>query len=964
MRLSRCVLVALAVTSLAPARASADGRLVNDDFAIAFGPRGITSLKRVGDAYDTQYIAPGEVLGKVAIRYRTPGQDWRLVRESALAHEPNGEDNRLVFSLAASSDSSPLQAEESFALDGGSLLWTLTLTNLGSETLEIGDLALPLGMAEGTPQRRGQIYTQKLIRHSLIAGHGSWVYWQRANAEGPFLVMVPQGLTKIEYAGSVMGADEPRRGPGGRRNRGPFTPFVHAAVSSADPIARGKAAGRDKPWRLPISSLTLGVKDSPESSVTYSFRFAWANDFDDVREVLVNAGSLDVNVVPGMTLPTDLSALVAIRSRQTIKALEAEFPDQTAVEFVGEHSPGTHVYKVRFSRLGENQLSVHYGDGLTSTLPFFVTEPLETVMAKRAHFLVSRMQHKNPDQWWYGAYSDWDQVGKVLRSPVDRDGLPHWLTDANDDAGNARPAFVASKNVFFPVQSEIDGVELYISRYLFNGAKWNQGVGGMQMTEAEPYPYGLYGAFENWEQHRRIDPLPPTGFRPQNPRLSQEVGWKRLHREHLWRIYDYPHIMLMYYRMYQIAKAHPSMVHFANAEEYLMLAYNTSVAYWTVPMQTDKPNGWSANSVPTMNEAFVPELIAALKREGKSDEAARLHELWNGKVARFVNAETRPNLFGSEFAFDSTGFESTGAMAHYAMDCANAPNANNVYTLEHAKRFLEFQLRLNLGDRGWLETTYYQLGSDYRGSLNYLLSYMSQMGGWSILDYGLHFAEEPDRYLRLGYASILSSWALVNSGDEESGYGYWWPGEENDGAAGGGFNPEPMGGSWIGKAVPRGAWAYSAEVDVGYCGALRAHATIVADDPLFGEFAYGAELTRRGDAIEVIPRDGLRTRFHVLRDDQRLHMELHGAGFAKNRPVILDDALERIEFTLENRVEEAHRAELGIRGLPGESYEIAVNGIVEAMNVQDHAANPTVALPAGVGATALITIRSTAPGGR
>jgi hypothetical protein len=241
---------------------------------------------------------------------------------------------------------------------------------------------------------------------------------------------------------------------------------------------------------------------------------------------------------------------------------------------------------------------------------------------------------------------------------------------------------------------------------------------------------------------------------------------------------------------------------------------------------------------------------------------------------------------------------------------------------------------------------------------------MSQMGGWSILDYGLHFAEEPDRYLRLGYASILSSWALVNSGDEESGYGYWWPGEENDGAAGGGFNPEPMGGSWIGKAVPRGAWAYSAEVDVGYCGALRAHATIVADDPLFGEFAYGAELTRRGDAIEVIPRDGLRTRFHVLRDDQRLHMELHGAGFAKNRPVILDDALERIEFTLENRVEEAHRAELGIRGLPGESYEIAVNGIVEAMNVQDHAANPTVALPAGVGATALITIRSTAPGGR
>ncbi len=99
--------------------------------------------------------------------------------------------------------------------------------------------------------------------------------------------------------------------------------------------------------------------------------------------------------------------------------------------------------------------------------------------------------------------------------------------------------------------------------------------------------------------------------------------------------------MLLYFRMYQIAKAYPGMTKFANADEYLMLAYRTSVAYWTVPMQTDKPWGWSANSVPTMNEAFLPELIAALEREGKRDEAAKLHELWNSKVIEFVNEETR-----------------------------------------------------------------------------------------------------------------------------------------------------------------------------------------------------------------------------------------------------------------------------------------------------------------------------------
>ncbi|HET7221203.1 MAG TPA: hypothetical protein VFJ02_24275, partial [Vicinamibacterales bacterium] len=127
-----------------------------------------------------------------------------------------------------------------------------------------------------------------------------------------------------------------------------------------------------------------------------------------------------------------------------------------------------------------------------------------------------------------------------------------------------------------------------------------------------------------------------------------------------------------------------------------------------------------------------------------------------------------------------------------------------------------------------LETTYYQLGSDYRGNLTYLLSYMSQMGGWSILDYALRFATDPTDYLRLGYASSLSSWALVNSGTPETNYGYWFPGKANDGAAGGGFMPDAIGRAWIGKEMPRGAWHYSAEEDVGYAGALRSSATIVA----------------------------------------------------------------------------------------------------------------------------------------
>ncbi len=60
--------------------------------------------------------------------------------------------------------------------------------------------------------------------------------------------------------------------------------------------------------------------------------------------------------------------------------------------------------------------------------------------------------------------------------------------------------------------------------------------------------------------------------------------------------------------------------------------------------------------------------------------------------------------------------------------------------------------------------------------------------------------------------------------------------------------------------MPRGAWHYSAEEDVGYVGALRTHATVVVNDPVFGDYAYGGILTRAKNSVKVIARDGLRMR--------------------------------------------------------------------------------------------------------
>ena len=75
------------------------------------------------------------------------------------------------------------------------------------------------------------------------------------------------------------------------------------------------------------------------------------------------------------------------------------------------------------------------------------------------------------------------------------------------------------------------------------------------------------------------------------------------------------------------------------------------------------------------------------------------------------------------------------------------------------------------------------------------------MGGWGVLDYAIHFAPDPTDWLQLGYASSLSSWSLMNTGTPASNYGFWFPGERNDGAAGWQFMSARSGSAWMGSRV-------------------------------------------------------------------------------------------------------------------------------------------------------------------
>jgi hypothetical protein len=813
-----------------------------------------------------------------------------------------------------------LQATESFHLQGDALVWTISLKNASNKELEIGDLALPFQFNTQYVWDKTETYTKRLIPHTLIAENGSFLFWMRPNTEGPYLVMTPSLGSGLEYF-------EPQ-GFG----RG-VAYYLHSTAAGEDLQKKGGT------WRLPHTKLLLKPSGQSGDSATYQFRFRWAEDYAAVRNVLYEEGVFDINVVPGMTVPTDLTAMFSLRTHNRIRAVVPEYPEATRIDYVGERGEDVHVYKVRFSHLGENLLKADYGDARSLTLEFFVTEPLETLFKKRASFLVSHEQVKDPSKWYNTVFSQWDMKHEILRSPDDLDNLQSYAV-ASDDPALGKAPFIAGKNVFYPSQPEIDAVESYLKNFVW---------GGLQQTDKEPYPYSIYG-IPNWKVNRESPKDDPSG------------------KKHLWRIYDYPHIILLYYNMYQVAKLYPSMTKYLDKDAYLERAFGTAKAFFTVPLEIVQ---WSAYETGTYNEVVIPQLIDALYENGHKDQGDWLKVAWEKKVKHFIN--DHPYLFGSEYPFDSTGFESTHAFAKYAMSHVLQPGKpapagesgdafNQTVKYDDAVSFLEEQMKLNLACRGWLETAYYYLGSDYRGGgpSTYTLSYMAQMGGWAVSDYALYFARDPFSYLRLGYASYLSSWALLNSGTPESNYGYWYPGKNDDGGAAGGFEPRPWGRAWLGnKEMGRGSWWYSGEIDLGYSGALRSAATVVVDDPIFGLFAYGGDLSRVKNLTHVIPKDGLRARFHIVRGAQRVHILLERDGFAKDKPVSFDDALATIRFTLENRASAPHDTVVRIAGLPAGTYEArAENHAVQQLTVRN-GEERQIRIPVGAAPAAIAITRIT-----
>jgi hypothetical protein len=884
------------------------------DFRFACDERGVSALADPNDPYNATLMpaagtrgARPPVLG-LSVSYRTDrtagwtdivsrGPEWKASPETG------------AVTYASGGPGAPAKVTETFRTDGRVLDWTIDLESTGAAPVEIGDLAVSIPTAGPYGEDPAQIFERGFLCHQFVSGAGSFLYFVRASGAPPYLLVTVRPGTKLEYW------------TGAGRAGGQL--FIHSAKS-------GPAEKRGT-WRQPHTPLELAASGTPAGRASYGFRFQWAKSYGELRSLLYEEGLFDVRVVPGMTVPEDLAVRFSLHTKARIEKIQAEFPDRTTVRSLGEPVPGHHVYETRFRRLGENMLTVVHDGGRRTHLEFFVTEPLETLIKKRAAFLVSRQQVRDPAKWWDGVYGPYDMEAKVTRTIEDPDifldRMVYVLTC--DDPGLCKAPFLAAKNAIYPDKREIASIEYYLERFVW---------GKLQRRGDEtPYPYGVYGT-PNWYVNRD-----PARRRAYAEKLRDNATALRdLPREHVWRSYDYPHVVMLYFHMYQIAKMYPGLSTYLDAAGYLERAWGTAQAFFTYPYGI-YPEYYETYKWGLYNELVVLELAAALEREGFPERAAWLRGEWEKKVKYFVYDDRYP--FRSEYAFDRTAFESSYAFAKYGATHDMAPDkdlwfdvkkntwySHPVVRREDSRHFMDRQLYAGLSVRGWLNPAFYTLGCDPG------VSYMAAMGGWGVLDYALNFAPRPFDWLQLGYASYLSSWCLMNTGRPETNFGFWYPGPENDGASGWQFMPAKAGSAWMGSSypggvtVPRGPWRYDGEIDLGFSGALRMAATVVARDPVFGWIAYGGTIQERRGEVAIEPRDGVRRRLAAIvpgpggGDPLRLKIELERDGFAAGRPIRVDKTLRKIGFIIENRTVDAHKTGLRISAPADRTYELLQDG--------------------------------------
>ena len=836
--------------------------------------------------------------------------------------------------------------------EDGSLLWTITLKNKSDAYLEFGDVGLPMPW-NNKYTNQNSVYSERVTAHTFAGADSGYAYAIRCSGEGNYILFTPVATSgaRIEYVdnwiGSNNGVSDNRTGStfsnwtgdSGEWQPGLSVYYIH----SKDIHKTGRSYFED------ATSLIL----EPGESQTYQFKFSAVRAGDNtpqesaespnnasdsieqretnMRSILYQNGLIDAIAVPGFQTALNMDTRLDLHYDDSLIKVdsvdiqcvhendpfdEAHTPEhrsgmvnnsrigrglhdgnegyEESVSFVetktvdGEQH---HIYDLHFGCIGNNSVRVEYklkvGDEWVSKFTQFefnVLTELDQASDTHADFMVNETQDTNPDSPTYGIYSDW-----YFASGRDSNQRNHWGDDWSHDNIN----FIAMKNYLNPDAEQVKSIETYLIDFMWNTYMKNTqdnfivanylSASGAYSTSSGPYTRTFSEVME------------ATGF----------------------------------FNMYRIVKAYPDLIEYRKpAAWYLEKAYGIY------------SNRVGTGAIGFYGEQQIPDMIEALYAEGMDEEAFNLQErfAWY-KANNCINA-TYP--YGSEFAYDNTGeegaFAAIQALTKYWPDSDAAKNAYSAMSMaNHKTRAM----------RG-IQPTWYQYADPVfiGGESWWNFQYTASLAG-SIMDDWMRYEELEDGdttawAARVNYAAKISNFNAINMGQISDKYvgNVSWRYNMYKGGYG------AMNVNDGGTRVMNNGWQdFSGESDEGLYGSLLRISADVVNDPIFGLYGYGANVTADETSYTVIPTDGFGKRVNIL--DQKIYVEttqdtITSAKFAMDG--------SSIELNVKGYTAASHVSHIALSGagLKDGFYAINVNGEkVGQVYVKNNEANATITMPAG-----------------
>lgn len=586
--------------------------------------------ERAGDGYVH--------IGDIHVRLKTAGSDWQDF-SSANARKQitalaGGNGVLAAADITASMGAGmPLRIERRWVNDAGVLAMRFTLVNTSKAPVEIGGLGMPMVFDNIITDRNlDQAHAEASFVDPYIGRDAGYLQVTRLNGQGPALLVLPEKGTPLEAYRPVL---EARAAPKGdiftdRSPRSQVSEGFYDWTVASKGFAEKEWAKAGQQWNAP-TSFTL----APGESRTIGLRFVTSPSVRAIEDTLVAQKRPVAVGIPGYVVPTDQTASLFLKSPSKVASIES-WPTGALTATADKAGKRWARYRIKASGWGQARLTVTYADGQKQTVSYYITKPLDTVMADIGHFTTTK-------QWFEGKDDPFHRSPAILsydredNKILTQDGRV-WVSGMSDEGGAGSWVAAAIKQLDNPNAEEVAKLERLVNETV---------LGTLQVADGPQAGAVKKSIFY-------YDPKEFPDYYDPKINWKSWTAWSKKDSDDLGRSYNYPHVAIGHWVLYRLARDNQGLVKQHDWKFYLDWAYRTSVA-----MMRDAP--YYAQFGQMEGDVFL-DILKDLKREGMTAEATEMEGLMKGRADHW---RTLKFPFGSEMAWDSTGQPEVYAWMRY-----------------------------------------------------------------------------------------------------------------------------------------------------------------------------------------------------------------------------------------------------------------------------------------------------------